>query len=958
MYKTVIALDLETTGADPYSDEIIEIGAAVYEDGCVIDTFDELVATGRTLRPGIISLTGITPAMLADARPRETVLDDFLAWLPAGTLCLAHNASFDRTFLRNATKDRFSATVLDTVGLSRICFPELPSHSLSFLCEALHLPQDGAHRALSDCTTLLGLWEAILQRARALPLPVVAEINYLLATHRTHPFRDFFQRLEAELHTSRFGKTDGRLDAVLGASVPRVVPPLPLEDKEDWQTLDPGEVADAFSETGTLSRSLERFESRPGQMDMARNVTLAFNTRTHLMVEAGTGTGKSMAYLIPAVLWSLRNRVPVVVSTNTKNLQTQLFEKDIPLIRRALGVEFKSALIKGRGNYICLRKLHYLIRQCDQELEPDERLQMATVLSWVSQTTTGDISECIITGRPGFGALWMKMGTSSEECLGKACPQQGRCFLAAARAQALAADVIVANHSLVFSELNMKSPTLPPYRQIVFDEAHNLEDAATRHLSVELSQTRFTFALGRIYRAGRRKSSSGLVRSLQAQLTSDACTADPELVTMAQDRAHAIPEMVLAVGAQAQNFFLELEGVLDAADEGGSVRFCPERKRESVWVPITEAKTLLGESVALLMRELERLLQDLREMEPGSVPYLRDLQRDTEASVGRLREMMEDLEFVLAADHEKYVYWVERIGGNKTGARAWAAPTSVGDLLYDQVYARRDSVIFCSATLSVRGSFQFLGHRLGTDRIGEDALTTLDVGTPFDYARQCQVMAPIFLPEPGERGRDYAAELTQLLEEVFRRTRGRGMVLFTSYDMLRRVSTVLNDTLLPDGISVLSQGTSGSRENITALFKKDIHSVLLGTHSFWEGVDVVGETLSCLAIARLPFAVFTDPIHQARCEQVEAEGRNAFMHYSLPSAVIRFRQGFGRLIRHKSDRGIVIVADRRIVSKRYGNWFRDSIPAPMGTFPDRAAFLDAVSSFLGDAEADRADATS
>jgi ATP-dependent DNA helicase DinG len=254
--------------------------------------------------------------------------------------------------------------------------------------------------------------------------------------------------------------------------------------------------------------------------------------------------------------------------------------------------------------------------------------------------------------------------------------------------------------------------------------------------------------------------------------------------------------------------------------------------------------------------------------------------------------------------------------------------------------------VFCSATLTVRNSFAFLARRLGISLLDKDRLITFNAGTPYDYKKQCLVAAPVFLPEPGAQDGDYAAELALFLAEVFRRTDGRGMALFTSYDMLSRVADTLEREFLGDGLHLLAQGRSGSRENITSIFKRGERSVLLGTHSFWEGVDVAGDALSCLAIARLPFGVQTDPVIEARCEKVEADGGNAFMEYSLPSAVIKFRQGFGRLIRSTTDRGVAIIADRRVVVKRYGQWFRDSIPVPTESYGDKEKLLDDIVGFL------------
>ncbi|MBN2710820.1 MAG: hypothetical protein JXR97_00095 [Planctomycetes bacterium] len=945
-YDNVVAIDLETTGADPYSDHIIEVGAAVMRCGEVTERFSEFVSSPVPLSPGIIKLTGINPKMLEGARSVDAVLADFLDFLPEDCLCIAHNAAFERSFLRNATKDRFKNTVIDTVELSRICFPGFSGHSLSLLAELLELQPGGAHRALDDCETLLKLWSKIMERARSMPLAIVKEINYLLATRRGHPYREYFQWLESDILTESFGAENPPLEMLYKAGAVNAQPREIPDPSESLEQIVPEEVDGVLGEDGLFSKQLDNYEKRDGQVEMAHKVSEAYNLDKHLMVEAGTGIGKSLAYIIPSVLMATKNKTPVVLSTNTKNLQSQLYEKDLPLVQEILGLDFKSAILKGRGNYLCLRKLFYVLKQANVELTADERMRLVNVLPWSVWTSTGDISENIVSDRPGFYDVWAKLCTVGDECMGKACAYNGRCFLRKARAKATEADIVVANHSLVFADLNMKNPALPPYQHIVFDEAHNLENAATSHLSVEVSRSRIGFVLGRLYRAAKKKGGTGLLVSIQNQVEADSCKAGHELRAQT---IHHLDKAVMSldeISPAIKNFFSALEHLMEHRSDEGCIRFWGERKRPEQWEPIDGATRALISAMAEIMRAVEAVRDNLKEMESGSIHYQRDFLRDLEASCQWVREITEDLDFVLKAENKEYVYWIEQVTGKMGGVRVMAAPIKIGQLLNDQVYSRKRSVVFSSATMSVCGDFSFIKKRIGVDLIDKNRLIEFDAGTPFNYPEQCLVMVPAFLPEPNERGKDYAAELGVLLSEVFRRSKGRAMGLFTSYSMLSKTSDILNSEMLGDGITILSQGKSGSRESMTATFKRDIHSVLLGTHSFWEGVDVAGEALSCLAIARLPFQVFTDPVIEARREQVEAEGANAFMGYSLPSAVVRFRQGFGRLIRHKTDRGVVIIADTRIVAKRYGRSFRDSIPAPTEAYNNREEFLDAIEEFL------------
>ena len=943
MYDTIIAIDVEATGPEPADAAIIEVAAAVWENGEITRRFQTMVKPTRPLPPAVSKLTGITPEMLADALPVEAAMESLLAFLPSEAVCIAHRAAYDRELLRHASNGKFMFTVIDTVELARICFPQLASHSLGALREFLALPPAAAHRAMADCETLLCLWQKIVARAKEIPPAVVSQMRRLLAGNPRHPYGDFFRRLEDDARIS-LAKPPLTFEECFAAE--ETPARRSDEPRNPPQTLSREAIEDFWRPGGALSRSLPDYEPRAGQVQLALAIAEAFNRGEHLLAEAGTGIGKSLAYLLSAVLWSTSNRTPVVISTNTKNLQTQLFAKDIPLVQKALDIPFKAALIRGRRNYLCLRKFFYLLRNLDKECDVEERMRLLNILPWAAWTSTGDIGENVVAERPGFLPLWAKISTAGEECLGRRCQQQRRCFLRAARAKALAADIIIANHSLVFAELGAKSPTLPPYEHLVFDEAHNLEDAATSHLSVEISLPRLQIPLGRLYRESRR-SGVGLLPTILHRWQKDAAVS-------LEDREAAVKAMASAMDRHAavlplaEKFFLALGDLFAAGrSDGETLRLQAERRRSKAWPNIVAAKEALLSAVAGLRRALEDCIDDLGACQENHFEDRLHFMRELETCATWLREFGDDMEFVLDGGNTDYVYWIQRTTPRRGHFEVWAAPLRVGHLLHDQLYSRKRTIVFTSATMTVRGSFAFLKKRLGIDLVEKKRLLEIDVGTPFDYRRQCLVAVPLFLPEPDAKGESaYATALGEFLAEVYRRTRGRGMVLFTSYQMLQRCHAVMAERLHDEAITLLAQSISGSRDSITAIQRREVHAVLLGTHSFWEGVDIQGEALSCLTIARLPFAVHTDPIIAGRCEQVEAEGVSAFIGYSLPMAVIRFRQGFGRLIRHRNDRGVVIVADPRMESKRYGNWFKESLPCPTRIYTDQEELLAAIEGFL------------
>ncbi|GHS98155.1 DNA polymerase III subunit epsilon [Planctomycetales bacterium] len=944
MYPEIVTLDLETTGIEMQRDEILEIGAAIIRDGKVVSTFSRLAKPTKPLSPDITRITGITNEMVADAPPLAEVLAEFLAFLPAGALCAAHQAQFDRGFLKAAT-DRFTHRVIDTVGLARILFPELESHSLSFLCAALNITNADAHRALADALALAELWQRLADRALHTPPAVVSEINFLLAVNPTHPYCDYFQRVESELSARHFGDEGKTLFALYPENNLRSSVALNHTAPEKWTRLAREKIEWVFGEDGALAQAFAQFTPRPGQIRMAGEVVEAFNQQKHLLIEAGTGTGKTLAYLIPAVIWARENRVPVVISTNTKNLQEQLFEKDLALVKQALGIEVKAALLKGRSNYLCLRKLEYLLRNADNELDLDDRLQLLSLLTWSVKTESGDIAENIVFSRPDFMKLWLKLRSHGDDCSGRKCHHYRRCFLRKARAAAMNAEIVVANHSLIFADLDSASPALPPFYQLIFDEAHNLEDAATSHLSVEITPHLLDAVGGRLSRAGRKKSRVGLLVNCSNQLA-DAGEISPELRDQAAVHNAAALDAMTELYPRSEAFFLAVDNVrLAHRDQPPTLRFSPDTQRSALWREVAAAKEPFAAVLGRALTALKGLLDDLKQL-PDETPWRDDMTRDLEGAANNLRQFGEDLAFALAADNADYVYWLERQSNRQGDVKIIAAPLAVGALLRDKLYAKKQSIVFCSATMTTNGQFNFLRRRLGLDGFDRTQLTELNVGLAFDYAKQCRIFAPTFLCEPNEAGKNYAEELADLLVAVFRQTAGRALGLFTSYEMLRRVFQFVTKEMLNDGIEILAQGQSGSRKSITTLFQQDIHSVLLGTHSFWEGVDVIGESLSCLVIARLPFAAPNDPLNEARCERVEHDGGNAFIDYTMPNAIIKFRQGFGRLIRHPDDHGVVIVADRRIVAKKYGFYFQKSVPCPTISVANRDDLLARIKEFL------------
>jgi ATP-dependent DNA helicase DinG len=947
MYNEMAIFGIESAANDPGGGCVDIVAGIVSLNGVITSRFCERVpAQGAVLSDTPQSATSAGELPLAAQSTREA-LAGFFASVPDGAPCLVHDAHRAAEFLKAVGGTASPRPLLSTEALARICFPGLASYDLEALGESLDFLADPLplNRALSRCELTLRLWQRIVKAAHDLPPAVPDAVRRLLASSRKDPVRDFFREVAKGRRSAPGAGPSSFRDVFAEESLPKARRDLP--DPSTYASLNTDEVVRLFGRDGPLDMGLQGYEPREEQMQMASAIADALNGSRHLLVEAGTGVGKSLAYLVPAALWATANRTPVVISTNTKNLQSQLFRKDIPLIRDLLQIPFSAALIKGRRNYLCLSRFHRLLHSAASELDGRQRERLAAVLVWASTTGGGDLGEIMGGEEANDGGLWTELTSSGEECRGSDCESRRQCFLYRARRKALAADVIVANHAVVLKESGAEegSPVLPPYAHIVFDEAHNLEGAATLLLAREISWPRLKFILHRLARPGRRRTRHGFVPRLLQQLEAAAGRLDG---APALEAGGAILTALDRIEPAALPFFRELEGILGGGGRKESVRIHPERKEEAWWTGLDEARERLSGELNRLALETGTFSVEVKRIPTETFPEGADSVRDVDAATVWLKEFVDDLAAVFGPGDGNGVSWVERVPPIQGSARAWSAPIRVGPGLAEMIYARKQSVIFTSATLTVGGTFDFLRKRLGVDDVKAERVSTLVLGTPFDYARQCRVMVPLFLPEPGEKEADYAAELGILLAEVFRRTRGRGMVLFTSFDMLRKTSRILGREMQHDGIQILQQGVSGSREAITEVFRKDVASVLMGAQSFWEGVDVMGESLSCLVVARLPFPVFTDPVVEARCEQIEAEGGNAFVDYSVPSAVIRLRQGFGRLIRHRTDRGIVIVADRRIVEKRYGQWFRRSMPVPSIPFRERGPFLDSLQAFFED----------
>ena len=936
-----VSLDLETTGLSADDDEIIEVGAVKFQGDQTLDSYQTFVNPNRRLSNFTKQYTGITQSEVGRAPSFSAVAGDLASFIGSAPI-VGHNIRFDTGFLDRRGL-RLSNPRCDTWDLAFVLFPGLQEYSLPKLAEWLSVSHDRPHRALEDALATKEVFVKLVDRLSELDVYALAEMRRL-AVRSSWVLSYILDRLEGDklgpgrrptAQAEKEGKDSKDISGLdIGELSKRIHRGRALRANRDRVDLDVDFVASLLEQGGALSNVIPGFEERSEQVAMARKVAESINRGERLIVEAGTGVGKSMAYLLPAILYAAMNNKRVVVSTNTINLQEQLLTKDVPALLDALaqvdGISVEDVnftQLKGRANYLCLRRWYHL-RSNDTFSENESRM-IAKTLVWLGATATGDRSELNL-GHRTAAAPWDQLSAQGAlDCSG----MNGLCFLRSARDKAAASHLVIVNHALLLSDVVAGGSLIPTHDILIIDEAHHLEEEATRRLGFEIWQSRIDEHLQLV--GGDRGLFNGAVSAFRG--SSAAATRREAVEKVATEGVGILPR----VRDDVARLFAMLRQILTDVGEqdssrGQEWRITSSTRAQPGWSELEIQWETVDALVSTVGVTLRRMMLSLEGLEEAGLIDYDGLINELTGAHQRNEELRLRIAEFFTEPKSDGIYWATR-SSQSGDLTLYAAPLHVGASLDEQLYSKNDCVVLSSATLSTNGSFDHI-----CDRTGFTGANELLLGSPFDYPSAALLCVPEDMPEPSSWA--YQPALEQAISDAALATRGRAMALFTSHASLQATAAAIRGNLRAQGISVLAQGIDGTPAQLVRRFLDEPESVLLGTASFWEGVDLPGQSLKVLLVPRLPFSVPSEPVFAARSELYD----NPFKEYAVPQGILRLRQGFGRLIRTTTDKGVAVILDRRITSRSYGKAFLKSLPPVAFERCSLHDLRDVVQNWLGE----------
>ncbi|MCL2219359.1 MAG: exonuclease domain-containing protein [Chitinispirillia bacterium] len=919
-----VAVDVETTGLDFKHDRVIEIGAVRFVDGKPEKEFSTFINAGVPIPDHITRLTKITDD---DVRPAPKFADiamELLEFIGSLPIC-GHQTEFDLTFineeLRRAAFPDITPQIIDTALMSRILLQHVGRYSLKHACAATGVTLENAHRALHDAKASGELAVKLIPMLGDLPL----EVRQALAAFA--PGGSMFKTLAIR---SLFGARYG-VNLKMGEPLPALLPKV--DTPEYFLEVDRGQIEKVFSgdggdirknsggsgdiNTNNIGGIIKGFMPRPAQKEMALNVVDALNDNGILVAEAGTGTGKSLAYLVPAAFHALKNNCRVVVSTHTRNLQDQLINKDLPAAAAICGGTLRYAKLKGRGNYLCRNRFYKLLRGEMGNLSPRERNAVLPLIAWSQNTVSGEVEEQTFFNPKWFFKTWNMISADSQDCAGRRCPYNSTCFLRRARQLAQTSHIVVINHALFYSDICSETSFLGDIGSIIFDEAHHLESSGHQHLRTELDTNRTT----------------AFVDKLQNLLQTASAYKD----------AINTKEFEKELKGHLKHLRKRSQDLLHELDKWARTT-APESEAD-YQIPVGEnsLQRLLEPAVFdITLGELQDAFHQFRQvLSAADKDKVDELREVTAACAEQTSQLRADLQYLVAAKTDDHVFWLE---GNheKKWTKLCGVPLDISELLAEIWGRCSGGIVFTSATLATSGSTDYFKRAAGLEKFA-DKTTSIILPSPYGN-NQMLFGAFRTCPEPDNPAfPQFAAEV---IAGIHSKLGKNILVLFTSNAMLNNVYSQLKSRPDVDRNNLLAQGFAGNRNSMLEEFKAQSGMILLGTDSFWEGVDAPGEACEAVIIPRLPFPVPSHPLTQALGRRMEALHGSSFFSYSVPEAIIKFRQGTGRLIRSASDRGVLAVLDNRILTKGYGKQFSRSVGSPINEFNDVDGMIERAREFF------------